>query len=255
MDPDVAFKSPKLGEIGIEQRLGQPIMAAAEFTDESGKKIRLKSLLGKRPVLILPIFYRCTGVCYLELTGVVDMLVESEGLKIGRDLDVVSLGINPKETYELARAKKAETLRSYGRETDKAAWHFLTGTQENLNAVTTSLGFKYRYNAEKDEVSHPSGIMLLTADGTIASYLLGARYDAKKFAGLLALAAKNEVGQKSTELFFGCIHIDPVTGERRIVVEKVLRVLGVLTVAGIVLSILVMNGKVKLPFRNRRQSA
>lgn len=252
VDPDVAFRSPQMNEIGVDQRLGQPIMGGASFIDDTGKKVLLKNLLGKRPTLILPIFYRCTGVCYLELVGAVDVLRSMPEVVVGRDLDVIALGINPTETFELARAKKAETLRTYGRKTDPKAWTFLTGDIENLQAVAMSLGFKYRYDKEKDQVSHPSGVMLVTADGTISSYQLGAKYQTAKFRELLALAKKGEVGQKSQTLFFGCIHIDPVTGKRSLMIQNVLRVLAVATVLGIASMLLVLNGRAH--FRRRKSA-
>ncbi|CAN5403798.1 SCO family protein [soil metagenome] len=242
-DAATVASNPDAGKIGIDQRLGQPVMGLATFKDDDGKTVRLKDLLGKRPVILLPIFYTCTGACNLELQGIVDTLAQTPSLQVGRDLDIVTLGINPKETPELARNKKTLTLRTFAGKTDPKAWHFLTGDAQDTRAVTDSLGFTFTYDEARDRVSHPAAIMVLTPKGTISSYLIGARYTPTVIKAALATAAKEEVGQKSTEILFGCVHLDPVTGARSIVIENVLRLLGILTLLGMAVGFGVLTGK------------
>jgi len=247
VDPDVAFRSPKMKEIGVEQRLGQPIMPHAEFVDDTGKKVKLGDYFqGKRPVIFLPIFYRCEGVCFVEIMGVVDSLNRLPELKVGRDVEVVAMSLKPTETYELARLKKQEFLRTFEPKETHKNWHFLTGDMENIRAVTNSLGFNFTYDEAKDEVSHPSGIMVVTPDGTISSYLLGANFPPERLKSFIQTAAREEVGQKTQEIFFGCIHLDPVTGKRSLVIQNVLKVLAVATLLAITLTILVLTGKARL---------
>lgn len=228
-DAGEVARDPEAAKIGIEQRLGQPVMAHANFRDDTGKPVKLSDLLGKRPILLLPIFYTCTGACNLELTGVVDALNQSSALKVGRDFDIVALGIHPKETPEMAKNKKMLTLRTLKGKTDTGAWRFLTGDTESTRAVTDSLGFKYTYDEGKDRVNHPAAIMVITPKGTISSYILGARYTSTQLQGYLTIAAKEEVGQKAKTILLGCVHLDPVTGKRSIVIENVLRLFGVVT--------------------------
>ena len=247
-NPDVAFRDVRMKQIGIDQRLGQKVQGLARFVDDRGKSIAFSDLLGKRPIILLPIFYRCTGVCNLELNGVQQVAKAMANRQVGRDFDVVALGINPKEGPELARLKRIATTREYDRPGTEPGWHFLTGDLLNIKAVTDSLGFKFAYDAEKDQVSHPSGIMVLTKDGTISSYLLGANFTEEKLGAFLDTAKRGEVGQKSKEIFFGCIHLDPITGARSIVIENVLKVLGVITVAGLLTTMIVLSKRAKSPF-------
>ncbi|RYG43604.1 SCO family protein [bacterium] len=236
-------RDPEAAKIGIEQRLGQPVMGFANFQDDTGKRVQLKELLGKRPILLLPIFYACTGACNLELTGVVDALNQSSDLKVGRDFDIVALGIHPKETPALARNKKLLTLRTLKGKTDAGAWRFLTGDEESTRAVTDSLGFKYTYDEGKDRVNHPAAIMVITPKGMISSYILGARYSSTQLRGYLATAAKEEVGQKAKTILMGCVHLDPVTGKRSIVIEGVLRLFGVVTLLSMAVWFGALTGK------------
>lgn len=251
-DAETVARNPEAANIGIEQRLGQPVMGLAEFRDDDGRTVRLKDLLGKRPVILLPIFYACTGACNLELQGVVDTLGQAPDLRVGRDLDIVAVGIHPKETSELARNKKTLTLRTFEGKTDPKAWHFLTGDAENARAVTDSLGFRFTYDEGQDRVNHPAAIMVLTPKGTISSYMLGARYTPSQLRSFLGIAAKEEVGQKSKEILFGCVHLDPVTGKRSLVIENVLRLLGVLTVLGMAVGFGVLTGR-RWWVRNRQE--
>jgi protein SCO1/2 len=166
--------------------------------------------------------------------------------RVGRDFDVVVVGINPKETPELANAKLQQTLATYHNlQGTDAGWHFLTGTLDNVHSVTNPLGFYYTYDAEKDIVNHPAGIMFLTPTGVVSSYILGAQFRRDAIIANLNTAAHNQLGVKSADIFFGCIHIDPLTGKRSIVIQNVLMVLGVITVMTVALTLLTLSGKAR----------
>ncbi|CAN1560923.1 Copper chaperone SCO1/SenC [Fimbriimonadaceae bacterium] len=244
VDPDVAFRSPKMKEIGVDQKMGAQIPLDARFTDDDGKVKTVREIFSGRPVVLLPIFYRCERTCYLELTGVVAALNLTKKLEVGRDVEVVALGINPTETWELARAKKKSILGSYSKfDSTKKSWHLLTGDMANIRKVTDSMGFRFAYDEKKNEVSHPSGIMMLTPDGKISSYSLGANYEVERFEKAIALAKEGTITEATKEIFFGCIHIDPVTGKRSLMIENVMRVLAATTVIAIVMLIFALNGK------------
>ena len=54
---------------------------------------------------------------------------------------------------------------AYGRPGAAEGWHFLTGEQPAIEALTKAVGFRYRYDAERDEFAHASGIVVLTPSG------------------------------------------------------------------------------------------
>lgn len=249
--PDALLRNPELAKVKVEQRLGLPV-GDADVTTDDGRRVGFQSLLATdRPTIILPIFYRCTGVCQLELAGVVAALAGMPDWRVGKDVRVVALGLHPRETFDLARAKKKEMLRTYGGKGAEADFVFTVGRTEDVTAITRSLGFVWNYDAERDRVNHPSGIMIVTPKGIISSYILGTNYERRNFTKLLEIAKKEEQGQRTEEIFFGCVHLDPVTGERSIQIKNVLKVLGIATVGSIVLSILVMAGRVTLRRRLR----
>jgi len=249
VDSDAAFTSPEFKKIGVDQKLGDVIDLTASVTDDNGKPTQFGTLLRGKPVIVLPIFYRCTGVCNLELNGVIDALRQMPKWKVGRDVDVVALGLHPKETYDLASAKKSLTLRQYKDASSAPGWHFLTGDQDQVEKIAKSLGFRYVFDEKGDRVNHPTGVMVLTGTGKVSAYILSATFSPDRLGGFLETARKGEIGQKTQEIFFGCIHIDPVTGKRSIMIENVLKVFGVITLISVIGSILVLSGKVRL--RNR----
>lgn len=247
VDPDVAFRSPKMNEIGVDQKMGAQVPLSVTLTDDDGKTKSFRELAGNRPVILLPIFYRCERTCYLELTGVVSALNQSKKLEVGRDVEVIAVGLNPTETWELARAKKKSILGSYKNfdRTDKN-WHLTTAPLESVRKITDAIGFTFKYDADKNEVSHPSGIMMLTPDGKVSSYSLGANYEVARFEKAIELAKNGTITEPTKEIFFGCIHIDPITGARSLVIENVMRVFAASTVISIVLMILALSGKLRL---------
>ena len=43
----------------------------------------------------------------------------------------------------MAAAKKAEYLKMYGHPETADGWHFMTGTQANIDQITSAVGFRY----------------------------------------------------------------------------------------------------------------
>lgn len=235
-----------ISKVKIIQRIGNQIPVDAKFKDQDGKPVTIGSLLNNRPAMVLAIFYRCTGVCGVELANLVDVLGKLKNKKVGRDFDIIVVGIDPVETPDLAKDKLSETLATAPNlKVTAPGWHFLTGDLANIRSVTNPLGFYYTYDAAQDIINHPAGLMFVTPTGVVSSYILGAQYTPKAIEADLDLARKSQLGVKSADIFFGCIHIDPLTGKSSIVVENVLKVLAAITVLSLGLTILTLSGKAR----------
>lgn len=245
-----ASTAPKvdLSKVHIVQRLGTQVPLSVPFSDQDGRVVRLGDSLHSRPALVLPIFYRCQGVCNVELQGLLATLPKLKQ-RIGRDFDIVVLSIDPQEGPALAKAKLDSSIAADpALRGTELGWHFLTGTQENIRRVTDALGFYYTYDAEKDLINHPSGIMFLTPSGVVSSYILGADYAPDRLSLDINVANAQKLGKKVEDVFFGCIHVDPISGRKSIVIERFLSLLGLVTVVSIVLTIATLSG-----FRWRRR--
>ena len=79
----------------------------------------------------------------------------------------------------MATKKKAEFLKRYGRAGAAEGWHFLTGPQESIDALTKAAGFQYQYDPKTGQFAHATAIMILTPEGKIAQYYYGVDYAPK----------------------------------------------------------------------------
>ena len=86
------------------------------------------------------------------------------------------MSFDPRETPELAAAKKKTYLERLGRPGAEAGWHFLTGPQDSITRLTQAVGFHYVYDSKKDQFAHAAGIMVLTPGGKISRYFYDIAY-------------------------------------------------------------------------------
>src|SRR5439155_15535640 len=149
---------------------------------------------------------------------------------VGDQFDVVVVSFDPRETPELAAARKSHYVESYGRPGASAGWHFLTGTQPAIDQLTEAVGFHYAYDAKSDQFAHASGIIILTPQGKIARYFYGIQYSPRDLHLGLVEASERKIGSPVDELLLLCFHYDPETGKYTATVMSLVRLAGVATV-------------------------
>src|SRR5262249_60819716 len=98
------------------------------------------------------------------LTGLVRAL-RALSFDVGKEVRVVPFSVNPRETSELAAAKKATYLGDYRRPGAAAGWHFLVGDEPSIAALTQAIGFRYAWDTESKQYAHASGLVVLTPGG------------------------------------------------------------------------------------------
>lgn len=230
---------------GFEQKLGVQLPLNTPFKDENGKDVVLGDFYKTKPVLLAMIFYHCNGSCLLVRDGIIKTANAQKLLEVERDFDVVLISIHPKETPELAKSKKALWLKDYKYPDTEDGWHFLTGTWDNIHKVTDQVGFQYTFDEATDRVAHAAGIVICTPKGIVSEYLLGVTYSQKEVHEALVRAQENKIGPKTETILWGCLQYDPKTGALRLKVERLLQILGSLTVLILVASIVTMSVKHK----------
>lgn len=232
-------------QMGITQKLGNRLPLDLPFLDENGKKVQLGDYFGKRPVVLLPIFYNCQTACSTLVMGVLKTLAKAsknDTIRVGREFDVVAFSIHPKETVDLAKSKKAWIMETFEQPKTEAGWHLLIGEQDSVKKLADAIGFKYGYDPVKDLINHPVCTVMVTDKGIISSYTIGIGFASKELEENLSNAERGIVGKKADQsAMFGCIMIDPVTGKRSIVIEQVVKYAGFLTILILGFSIVMMN--------------
>lgn len=240
----VLAQRPDLSKIGIDQKLGAQAPLELPFKDEAGKAVKLGDYFGKKPVVLMLIFYQCKSGCAVELESTVGAINNIHRMAIGRDYDIVAVSIHPKETPELAAAKKASYDGAIKAPGQLAGWHFLTGNQDSIRQLTNAVGFRYQYDPVKDLISHATGLFVLTPDGRVSKVLYGSDYVPKTMLKSLDEAAAGKIGQIDLEpRLFGCIQVDPATGRITVNVLRTMQVMSILTLILIIVWITSMSLK------------
>ncbi|RMF65914.1 MAG: SCO family protein [Calditrichaeota bacterium] len=227
-----------LREVGIDQRLNEQVPLDLWFKDESGRAVQLKRYFGK-PVILTLVYYDCPMLCTMVLNGTLESL-NTLSFDAGKQFNVVTVSFDPGEGPELAMSKKRAYVSKYGRKTAEEGWHFLTGDEAAIRRLTEAVGFKYKYDAEKDQFVHASGIMVLTPEGRVSHYFYGVEYPARDLKLALMEAADRKIGSPVDQVLLYCFHYDPTTGKYGLVIMNVIRLLGTATVVALVSFMLIM---------------
>jgi len=225
--PDV--KPPGLENVGIEQRLNQQLPLDLMFRDESGKPVHLGDYFGSKPVVLSFVYYRCPMLCPELLVGLESALKVLK-FNVGEQFQIITVSFDPRDTPELAAAKKAEILSRYNRPGAVEGWHFLTGSQTSIAALTKAAGFGYQYDERHGQFAHATGIMVATPRGKLAQYYYGVDFPPRDLRLALIQASDNKIGNLADAVILYCFHYDPVTGKYNALIGRVLQWAGGFTV-------------------------
>jgi protein SCO1/2 len=229
LSPPANVRPPGLKNVGIEQRLNQQIPLGLVFRDEGGKTVTLRDYFGQKPVILNLVYYQCPMLCSEVLSGLVSSLKILK-FDVGNQYNVLTVSFNPHETPDLAAASKAQYLKRYGRPGAAEGWHFLTGPEESISALTQAVGFEYQYDAQTDQYAHATAIMILTPDGRVAQYYYGVEFAPKDLRLGLIQAASGKIGNLVDEVLLYCYHYDPATGKYGAVITRILKLSGIATI-------------------------
>jgi protein SCO1 len=222
-----------LNGVGIAQRLNQQLPLNLTFTDDAGKQVRLGDYFGKRPAILALVYYRCPMLCSEELDGLTSAL-EMVRFVPGKDFNIVIVSIDPTEGTDLAAAKKREYMKRYGHPETANGWHFLTGTQPNIDALTGAVGFRYVKltvpGSNLMQFAHASAIQIVTPEGKLAQYYMGVEYSPKDLLLGLDEASSNRIGSPVENILTYCYHYNPHTNTHSLIVSRVVQLGGLLTV-------------------------
>jgi protein SCO1/2 len=165
-------------------------------------------------------------------------------LDVGKDFDVLTVSFDWRETPELAAAKKAPIIKRYGRDGAAAGWHFLTGPENSIAALTQAAGFQYQYDANTAQFAHATAIMVLTPEGKIAQYYYGVDYAPKDIRLGLVQASNHKIGNVVDQVLLYCYHYNPATGKYGAVIVRILRLSGLATIVilGTMIALLLRRG-------------
>jgi protein SCO1 len=245
--PESPLPLPPIKDVGFAQKLGDAIPLDLLFRDEAGRNVRLSQYFGKRPVVLSLVYFNCPMLCGMTTDGLVRS-VRALRFEPGIDYEILSVSFDPRETAETASEKKRTVMAQYGRKSGPGGWHFLTGDEASVAALTNAVGFRYVWDAEQKQFAHATGITLFTPQGRIARYFFGIEYPAKDLRLALIEASEEKIGNVVDQLLLLCYHYDPKAGRYTATVRNFVRAGGVITLLALV-------GFVTIMLRRERASA
>jgi protein SCO1/2 len=225
--------------VGFDQRLNQQVPLDDEFMDETGHAVRLRDYFHNKPVILVLGYYGCPMLCGEVLNGLVQAML-GLSFDVGKDFEVINVSIDPRERADLAAAKKETYVQRYGRPGAANGWHFLTGKENAIKRLAAAVGFRYRYDAKRDQFAHASGLMILTPAGKVSRYLFDVHYSPRDLRLALVEASEGRIGSTADQILLFCFHYDPAEGKYGPAIMNLVRLGGVLTLAGLALFLLTL---------------
>jgi protein SCO1 len=238
LGPTAATMPPALQNVGFEPQLNAPMPLDLSFRDETGRNVQLREYFGQKPVVLAFVYYGCPMLCNQVQQGVVGTL-RMLSFNPGRDYEVVFISFDTRETPSMAAEKKKAALVHFRRPETDSAWHFLTGSQESIDAATRAANFRYNFSAKTNLFAHASGVMVLTPDGRISRYFYGVEYPGRDMRLGLVEASAGKIGTPIDHVLLFCYQYDPTAATYSAAILKIIRLGGVLTILCIVGGILI----------------
>jgi protein SCO1/2 len=236
--PNVGTSLPTvLQKIQVTQHLDEQLPLSAQFVDDKGEPVTLgKYFDGKHPAIVTMVYYNCPMLCSEEMDGLTSAL-EMVNLVPGKDFQIVIISIDPTETPQLAAKKKAFYLKRYGHPETASGWHYLTGKQPAIDAVTKAIGFGYVRvqgpDGRLDQYAHASSIEIATPKGKLAQYYLGVEYSPKDVLLGLIDASGNKIGSPVANILTYCYRYNPQIDKHSLMVVRAVQLGGIVTVASL----------------------
>lgn len=254
--PDTSkLPPPQLKGVGIDQHLNAKVPLNLTFTDEQGKTVKLSDYFHPgQPVILNLVYYNCPMLCTEVLRGLTTAM-KALPFQPGKQFQVVTLSIDPRETPQLAASKKATFIKALGNPAAASGWHFLTGQQPQIKELADAVGWHYRYEPKLHQYAHAAGILLITPDGHIAQYYYGVQYSARDLRLGIEQASHNRIGSLADQVLLYCYCYNPVTGRYGARVANILKLAGGATILVLGVGLVLLSRKPKHDHGNGRGRA
>jgi protein SCO1/2 len=230
--------------VDILEHLGDTIPLDTVLIGDDGKETTLGAILASgKPVMLHMGYYKCPMLCTLVLNEAIRSLSKVE-LSIGKDFDLVSISINPKESNELAHAKKLGYMAEYGRAGSDQGSRFLTAPQTAEGAkapaaIAESVGFQYK-ELPSGEYSHPAMLAMIASDGRIVRYLYGVKFDPTTMRMAIVEAGEGKIGTPLDRFILWCHQYDPASQGYVVFAMRLMKIGGAITVVVITTGLIYM---------------
>lgn len=159
-----ALDSSDIGLPNERNTLGRNVPNVRLF-DSRGNQFLLKDITDSKPLVISPIYTRCTTACFTITDSLRDIVAKTEGL--GKDFKVLSLSFDTRDKPEdLEKFRKQWAL-------DGVNWIASAGEEGEVKKLLEAIDFHYKFDSATGEFLHSNLVVVLTPDLRISRYLHG----------------------------------------------------------------------------------
>jgi protein SCO1 len=222
----------EMKDIGLTEKTGTKVPLDLAFTDADGRETTLRKILARGlPVLLTFNYSDCPVLCSTQLELLSQGLArvpETPGalaLRPGRQYQIVTIALDPKQTPEKSRAMRERYVKRFPAATAdevRTGWHFLSGPEDFVKVMADSIGMSYRWLDAQQQFVHPAVIAFLATDGTIVRYIKGVDYE-PIVLGESIWAAGTGSQRDSVGFILTCFHYDADAGSHTAASRKVMR--------------------------------
>ena len=212
---DLKDDPARLEGVGVDEKFGESLNLTLMVQDESGKSQPLKNYFdGKRPVIINLVYFYCPRTCSIIINSTLTTAKKLEdadtGLRLGKDFRVLNISFNPKETSEVAAAKRTSYAKEFSlNSSENDAVNFVTADESTIKAITNSLGFRYKWDEQMKEYIHANLTHVLSGEGKICRYLYGISFEAQDLRLAVTEAGQGKVGTFKDRVLQFCYAYNP----------------------------------------------
>jgi protein SCO1/2 len=218
-----APQPPALRNAKVVEHLGEKVPLDLTFADENGKTVKLEQYLNKgKPVILNLVYFSCPMLCSYVQNGMLKSLKMS-GWKLGKDVDILTVSIDHKDTPAKANLRRIHHLQSIGLPPTAQGWSFLTGQRKNLDALAAAVGFGFTYDEATGQYAHAAALMILSETGKLSRYLYGVGWDPRELRLALAEASEGRSGPSFDRVLLQCFRYDPAARKYKFFMSAFLR--------------------------------
>jgi protein SCO1 len=199
----------ELRDVGIDERLGARVPLDAALVDQDGRPVKLGDYFDTKPVVIVMAYYECPMLCTVVLNGMREGMA-AVAWAAGTDYRTLTISFDPRDTPDVAKKKRDNYVKAYGRSVGPRGWDFLTGKDKDVRRIADALGFSYRWDEEQKQFAHAAGAFVLTPDGRVSRTFYGVTFPARDLRLALADASDGRLGGVAERVLLYCFHYDPV---------------------------------------------
>lgn len=206
-----ALRLPPQPEASFAPTIGARLPLDAMLRDEAGAPIRLGSLFGEAPVVLVPGYYSCRNLCSTLFEGVLQALALS-GMAPG-SYRLAGFSIDPRDGAQAAAGRRAAyaSLLPGG----AADLRMLTADAATLARLEQALGYRATQDADSGEFAHAAGFVVADRAGRIVRYFPGVRFEPAALRTALQAAQDGQAAAADSlgeRLLLLCSHYDPTIG-------------------------------------------